>query len=494
MSETVIQGETLLAAARDNLLNPYGLDQSSLQQVLGQIMTHAVDFADLYFQYSRAESWQLEEGQVKSGSFSIEQGVGVRAVAGDKTAFAYTDDITLPALQHAAAATRAIANAGAQGRVEVPGLTHDQQGHLQLSRPSLYIPNDPLASLQDALKVALLEKLERIALSLDPRITQVMAGLAGEYEVMLVARADGLTAADVRPLVRLSVQVIAESNGRREQGSAGGGGRFDYAYFTDEILTQYAQQAVHQALTNLDARPAPAGTMTVVLGAGWPGILLHEAIGHGLEGDFNRKGSSAFSGRVGERVAARGVTVVDDGTLAQRRGSLNVDDEGNPTQCTVLIEDGILKGYMQDTLNARLMGVPVTGNARRESFAHIPMPRMTNTYMLNGDKSPEEIIKSVKHGLYAVNFGGGQVDITSGKFVFSAAEAYMIEDGKITFPVKGATLIGNGPDVLTRVSMIGNDMALDPGVGTCGKEGQSVPVGVGQPTLKIDSLTVGGTV
>jgi TldD protein len=347
--------------------------------------------------------------------------------------------------------------------------------------------------LQDADKVALLEKMERIARSLDPRITQVMASLAGEYEVVLVARADGHVAADVRPLVRLSLQVIAEANGRREQGSAGGGGRFDYAYFSDEMITQYAQQAVHQALTNLDARPAPAGTMTVVLGAGWPGILLHEAIGHGLEGDFNRKGSSAFSGRVGERVASKGVTVVDDGTIAQRRGSLNVDDEGNPTNCTVLIEDGILKGYMQDTLNARLMGVPITGNARRESFAHIPMPRMTNTYMLNGDKDPQDIIKSVKHGLYAVNFGGGQVDITSGKFVFSAAEAYMIEDGKITYPVKGATLIGNGPDVLTRVSMIGNDMALDPGVGTCGKEGQSVPVGVGQPTLKIDSLTVGGT-
>ena len=315
MVETVIQGETLLAAAHDNLLNPYGLDQSSLQQVLGQIMTHDVDFADLYFQYSRAESWQLEEGQVKSGSFSIEQGVGVRAVAGDKTAFAYTDDITLPALQHAAAATRAIANAGAVARVEVPGLTRDQRGQLQLNRPTLYLPHDPLASLQDAHKVALLEKLERIALSLDPRITQVMAGLAGEYEVVLVARADGHVAADVRPLVRVSVQVIAESNGRREQGSSGGGGRFDYAYFTDEMLAQYAQQAVHQALTNLDARPAPAGTMTVVLGAGWPGILLHEAIGHGLEGDFNRKGSSAFSGRVGERVAAKGVTVVDDGTF-----------------------------------------------------------------------------------------------------------------------------------------------------------------------------------
>ena len=493
MTETAIQGETLLATARDHLLAPYGLDASSLQQVLGQIMTHTVDFADLYFQYSRAESWQLEEGQVKSGSFSIEQGAGVRAVAGDKTAFAYTDDITLPALQQAAAATRAIAQAGARARVEVPSLTHDRQGRLQLSRPTLYLPHDPLASLQDAHKVALLEKLERIARSLDPRITQVMAGLAGEYEVMLVARADGRIAADVRPLVRLSLQVIAEANGRREQGSAGGGGRFDYAYFDDAMLTQYAQQAVHQALVNLDARPAPAGSMTVVLGAGWPGILLHEAIGHGLEGDFNRKGSSAFAGRVGERVAALGVTVVDDGTLARRRGSLNVDDEGNPTQCTVLIENGILKGYMQDTLNARLMGVAVTGNARRESFAHIPMPRMTNTYMLNGDKTPEEIIKSVKHGLYAANFGGGQVDITSGKFVFSAAEAYLIEDGKISYPVKGATLIGNGPDVLTRVSMIGNDMALDPGVGTCGKEGQSVPVGVGQPTLRIDGLTVGGT-
>jgi TldD protein len=482
-----------LSTARDSLLAPYGLDQSSLQQVLSQIMVRDVDFADLYFQYSRAESWHLEEGQVKSGSFSIDQGVGVRAVSGDKTAFAYTDDITLPTLQQAAAATRAIAHAGAQARVEVPGLTHDSHGRLQLARPALYLPHDPLVSLQDADKVALLEKMERIARSLDPRITQVMASLAGEYEVVLVARADGHVAADVRPLVRLSLQVIAEANGRREQGSAGGGGRFDYAYFSDEMITQYAQQAVHQALTNLDARPAPAGTMTVVLGAGWPGILLHEAIGHGLEGDFNRKGSSAFSGRVGERVASKGVTVVDDGTIAQRRGSLNVDDEGNPTNCTVLIEDGILKGYMQDTLNARLMGVPITGNARRESFAHIPMPRMTNTYMLNGDKDPQDIIKSVKHGLYAVNFGGGQVDITSGKFVFSAAEAYMIEDGKITYPVKGATLIGNGPDVLTRVSMIGNDMALDPGVGTCGKEGQSVPVGVGQPTLKIDSLTVGGT-
>ncbi|MDP1941974.1 MAG: metalloprotease TldD, partial [Gallionella sp.] len=334
---------------------------------------------------------------------------------------------------------------------------------------------------------------EGYARALDPRVVQVMAGLAGEYEVVMVARNDGLMNADIRPLVRLSVTVIIESNGKREQGSAGGGGRFNYSYFDDAMLRRYAAQAVHQAVVNLDARPAPAGNMTVVLGNGWPGILLHEAIGHGLEGDFNRKGSSAFSGRIGERVASEGVTVVDDGTLADRRGSMQMDDEGNPTQCTTLIKNGILKGYLQDTLNARLMGVPVTGNARRESYAHIPMPRMTNTYMLGGDKDPAEIIASVKHGLYAVNFAGGQVDITSGKFVFSTAEAYMIEDGKITYPVKGATLIGNGPDVLTRISMIGNDMALDSGVGTCGKEGQSVPVGVGQPTVRIDGLTVGGT-
>jgi len=321
----------------------------------------------------------------------------------------------------------------------------------------------------------------------------VIASLAAEYEVMLVVRADGMTAADVRPLVRLSVQVIAEQDGRREQGSAGGGGRFDYEYFTEEVIKDYADRAVEQALVNLSARPAPAGTMTVVLGPGWPGVLLHEAIGHGLEGDFNRKGTSAFTGRIGQRVAAPGVTVVDDGTLHRRRGSLNVDDEGNPTQCTVLIEDGVLKGYMQDTLNARLMDTAPTGNGRRESFAHAPMPRMTNTYMLSGDKDPGEIVASVKRGLYAKNFGGGQVDIVSGKFVFSASEAYMIEDGKVTYPVKGATLIGNGPDALTRVKMIGNDMSLDTGVGTCGKEGQSVPVGVGQPTLRIDGLTVGGT-
>jgi len=476
--------EAAFNTAQATLLAPYSLDDTALEQVFGQMLSHKIDYADLYFQYSRSEGWSLEEGIVKSGSFNIDQGVGVRAVAGEKTAFAYSDDISLTALTAAAQATRAIARQGAETKTQVARRSDGRQ---------LYLPHDPLASLADEAKVALLEKIERYARSLDPRVTQVMAHLGGEYEVVLVRRSDGVTAADVRPLVRISVQVIVEQDGRREQGSGGGGGRFDYAYFTDAIVEDYARKAVEQAITNLDARPAPAGSMTVVLGPGWPGILLHEAIGHGLEGDFNRKGSSAFSGRIGERVAAPGVTVVDDGTIAQRRGSLNIDDEGNPTQRNVLIEDGVLKGYMQDSLNARLMGVAATGNGRRESFAHIPMPRMTNTYMLNGDRDPQEIIQSVQHGLYAVNFGGGQVDITSGKFVFSASEAYMIENGKVTYPVKGATLIGNGPDVLTRVAMIGNDMALDTGVGTCGKEGQSVPVGVGQPTLRIDGLTVGGT-
>ena len=484
ITEQTIQVNDLFSTAHRCLLAPHELDAAGLQNVFGQMFAHRIDYADLYFQYSRAEGWALEEGIVKSGSFNIDQGVGVRAVSGDKTAFAYSDDISMPALVSAAQATRAIAR---------HGVTQSVQAVKRSKGRELYMPEDPIASLKDTDKVALLEKLESYARALDKRIIQVMASLSGEYEVVLVARSDGLLAADVRPLVRLSLQVIAEENGNREQGVAGGGGRFDYAYFTDDVLRDYAAKAVHQAIVNLHAKPAPAGTMTVVLGAGWPGILLHEAIGHGLEGDFNRKGSSAFAGRIGERVAAPGVTVVDDGTIARRRGSLNIDDEGNPTQCTVLIENGILKGYLQDSLNARLMNVPVTGNARRESFAHIPMPRMTNTYMLNGDKTPEEIIASVKHGLYAVNFGGGQVDITSGKFVFSAAEAYMIENGKISYPVKGATLIGNGPDILTRVSMIGNDLSLDPGVGTCGKEGQSVPVGVGQPTLRIDGLTVGGT-
>ncbi len=473
-----------LQLARQALLAAHGLEARHLEGIFGKMLTHRVDYADLYFQYSRAESWSLEEGIVKSGSFSIDQGVGVRAVSGEKTAFAYSDDISLNALETAAQATRAIARQG--GRQKAVHL------HAGKTR-ELYLPHDPIATLKADEKVALLERLERHARALDPRVIQVMANLSGEYDVVLVARNDGMLNADIRPLVRLSLQVIVESHGRREQGSAGGGGRCGYDYFSDEMLERYAREAVHQATVALDARPAPAGNMTVVLGSGWPGILLHEAVGHGLEGDFNRKGSSAFSGRVGEQVAAKGVTVVDDGTIKDRRGSLNMDDEGNPTQRTVLIEDGILRGYLQDTLNARLMGVPVTGNARRESFAHLPIPRMTNTMMLNGDKTREEIIASVKHGLYAANFGGGQVDITSGKFVFSTTEAYMIEDGKITYPVKGATLIGNGPEALTRVTMIGNDLALDPGVGTCGKEGQSVPVGVGQPTVRIDGLTVGGT-
>jgi len=481
---------TSFTLAQQSLLGSHALEVRHLEQVFKKMMAHRVDYADLYFQYGRAESWSLEEGIVKSGSFGIEQGVGVRAVSGEKTAFAYSDNISLDALESASLATREIARQG--GEYKVPALKTSKA--LRSGKGShLYLPQDPIASLNDADKVILLEKLERYARSLDPRVTQVMAGLVGEYDMVLVARSDGLLNADIRPLVRLSLQVIVESNGRREQGSAGGGGRYDYSYFSDEILHDYAAKAVHQALVNLDAKPAPAGNMTVVLGSGWPGILLHEAVGHGLEGDFNRKGSSTFAGRVGERVAAKGVTVVDDGTIINRRGSLNMDDEGNPTQRTVLIEDGILKGYLQDSLNARLMNVPITGNARRESYAHLPMPRMTNTMMLNGDKTHEEIIASVKHGLYAANFGGGQVDITSGKFVFSTTEAYMIENGKITYPVKGATLIGNGPEALTRVSMIGNDLALDPGVGTCGKEGQSVPVGVGQPTVRIDGLTVGGT-
>lgn len=480
-----MQSANVFETASATLLAPHALDEARLQRVFGEIMAHRVDYADLYFQYSRSESWSLEEGIVKSGSFNTDQGVGVRAVSGEKTAFAYSDDISFNALTAAAQATRAIARQGGEGRTAVA-----RQGELR----ALYAPQDPLASLGAPEKVALLERLERKARAIDPRVTQVMASLAGEYEVVMVARSDGVQAADVRPLVRLSLQVIVESGGRREQGSAGGGGRFDYGYFSDALLDDFAAKAVQQALTNLDARPAPAGTMTVVLGPGWPGVLLHEAVGHGLEGDFNRKGTSAFSGRIGERVAARGVTVVDDGTLERRRGSLNVDDEGNPTQHNVLIEDGVLRGYIQDTLNARLMKVAPTGNGRRESYAHVPMPRMTNTYMLNGDKDPQEIIASVDRGLYAVNFGGGQVDITSGKFVFSASEAFIIENGRLTHPVRGATLIGNGPDALTRVSMIGNDMRLDPGVGTCGKDGQSVPVGVGQPTLRIDGLTVGGTV
>ncbi len=471
--------------AKNTLLAPAGLEENDLNKILGQILHHDIDSADIYFQTSRYESWVLEDGIVKDGSYNIEQGVGVRAISGDKTGFAYSDEILLPALSQAATTARAIARQGQQKQVKA---WSGHAGH------ALYNTDDPLRSISEQEKINLLELVDREARRLDPRIKQVVVSLAAEHEVVLVACSDGTLAADIRPLIRMSVSVIAEQNGKREQGSAGGGGRFGYQYFieNDQAL-KYAQEAVRSALVNLDATEAPAGSMPVVLGPGWPGVLLHEAIGHGLEGDFNRKGSSAFTGRIGERVATDQCTIVDDGTLEKRRGSLNIDDEGIPSQYNVLIEKGILKGYLQDKLNAKLMGVPPTGNGRRESYAHLPLPRMTNTYMLAGNYDPEEIIASVDKGIYAANFGGGQVDITSGKFVFSTSEAYLIENGKITRPVKGATLIGDGPDVLTHVSMVGNDLKLDDGVGTCGKEGQSIPVGVGQPTLKIDQITVGGT-
>jgi TldD protein len=476
-----------LDVAQALMLEPFGLDDAALTRALATIREHRVDDADLYFETTRHEGWSLEEGIVKSGNFSIDQGVGVRAVAGERTAFAYSDDLSVDSLMDAARTVRTIASAGQDRRIKLA-----RRPRIAGSRV-LYAPTDPIATLDSTQKVALLEKVEQLARAKDPRVKQVMAGLAAEYDVVLVARADGTRAADVRPLVRLSVTVIAESNGRREVGSGGGGGRFGLGYFTDAVIGGYVDHAVNAALTNLDSRPVPAGDMTVVLGPGWPGVLLHEAVGHGLEGDFNRRGTSTFAGRIGQRVAAKGVTVLDDGTLADRRGSLNVDDEGHASQRNVLIEDGILRGYIQDSLNARLMGVQPTGNGRRESYAHVPMPRMTNTYMLGGDRDPAEIVASIKRGLYATNFGGGQVDITSGKFVFSASEAFWVENGKILYPVKGATIIGNGPDALTRVSLIGNDMQLDTGVGVCGKDGQSVPVGVGQPTLRIDRLTVGGT-
>jgi TldD protein len=474
-----------LSIARELILNPSGLDTSRLDRVFGEVMSYSVDFADLYFQLAHQESWSLEDGIVKDGSASIEQGVGVRALAGEKTGFAYSDEIVLPALEEASRAARAIAVQGGDRRVQA---WSPRGGH------QLYLPADPVASLSTENKVAWLERVDREARRTDPRVVHVTASLTAVHDVVLVATSEGQLAADVRPLVRFNVSVLVEQNGRREQGYAGMGGR----YSLEELVAgdrplALAREAVRQALINLEAIPAPAGPMTVVLGPGWPGILLHEAIGHGLEGDFNRKGTSAFANRIGERVAAPECTVVDDGTLSQRRGSLNIDDEGTPTQCTMLIENGILRGYMQDRLNARLMGVKPTGNGRRESFAHMTLPRMTNTYMRPGPHDPQEIISSVKNGIYAVNFGGGQVDITSGKFVFSASEAYAIENGRLGAPIKGATLIGNGPDVLTRVAMVGNDLKLDEGVGTCGKEGQSVPVGVGQPTLKIEGLTVGGT-
>ena len=474
-----------LALARNSILAPVGLGDADLDRLIGALQSPAIDAADVYFQSSRLQSWVLEDGIIKDGNFHIEQGAGLRAIAGEKTGFAYSDELQFPALAQAAEAARAIAGGGREGLVHIGGMPVAQR---------LYEPLDPIDSLDDAAKVELLHRVDAEARRADARVTQVVTSLVAVQDTILVIADDGRMSADVRPLIRLNVNVVVEQDGRREQGHSGGGARRDLGFFLEQDRALgFAREAVRQALVSLEAGVAPAGSMTVVLGPGWPGVLLHEAIGHGLEGDFNRKGTSAFAGRLGERVAAKGVTVVDDGTLAARRGSLNIDDEGTPTQNTTLIEDGILVGYMQDRLNARLMGMAPTGNGRRESYAHLPMPRMTNTYMLAGDRDPQEILASVRKGLYAANFGGGQVDITSGKFTFSASEAYQIEDGKIGRPVKGATLIGNGPDVLTRVSMIGNDLRLDEGVGTCGKDGQSVPVGVGQPTLRVDGLTVGGT-
>lgn len=475
----------MIALAEQRLLRPGGISTSDLDRVFACLMTPAVDAADLYFQHSRSESWMLEDGIVKDGSHLIEQGVGVRAQSGEKTGFAYSDDIVMPALLEAAGSARAIAREGSNGNGRPLAIT---------SARALYPAIDPIDSMSSEAKVRVLREIDAYARSLDTRVKEVIVSISATVDTVLVAASDGTLAADVRPLVRFNVQVIAEQNGRRESGGSGGGGRYDLIeLLEDDRARRIAREAVRTALVNLDAVAAPAGNMTVVLGPGWPGVLLHEAIGHGFEGDFNRKGTSAFSNSMGQRVAAKGVTIVDDGTLAGRRGSLSVDDEGTPTNCTVLVEDGIMRGLIQDKFNARLMGAKPTGNGRRESFAHLPMPRMTNTYMQAGDKDPEEILRSVKRGLYAVNFGGGQVDITNGKFVFSASEAYLIEDGKVTRPVKGATLIGAGPEVLKHVSMIGNDLKLDEGVGVCGKDGQSVPVGVGQPTLKIDTLTVGGT-
>jgi len=472
-----------------HLLTDSGLEISSLEQALGQIHRHDTDYADLYFQSSQHESWVLEDGIIKEGSYNIERGVGVRAISGEKTGFAYSDEISPAALDKACKAARTIAPAGG---------THQVRGLSQGSYPTRYEQDNPILGMAEAEKVALLKAVDAYVRKQEPGINQVVVSLTGVYEEVLVAASDGTLATDVRPLVRLNCSVLLESGDRRERGGAGAGGRHTYSFFSSDengrpVYEQLADDALHMARVNMQAIASPAGTMPVVLGSGWPGVLLHEAVGHGLEGDFNRKGASTFSGKMGQQVAAKGVTVVDDGTMQDRRGSLSVDDEGTPTQRNVLIEDGVLTGYMQDKMNARLMGVKPTGNGRRESYAHLPMPRMTNTYMLGGQYDPQEIIKTIDRGIYAPNFAGGQVDITSGKFVFSSAEAYLIENGKITAPVKGATLIGNGPEVMQKISMIGNDVALDRGVGVCGKDGQSVPVGVGQPTLKIDELTVGGT-
>ncbi|MEI6458855.1 MAG: metalloprotease TldD [Pseudomonadota bacterium] len=477
--------------AHDAILLPAGLSVPRLESVLGYMHEHALDEAELYFQWSREEAWSLEDGIVKDGSHSIDQGVGVRAMAGEKTGLAYSDEIGEVALMEAARAARAIVRHG--GTLAHPGAAGIRVG-APIAATRLYRPLDPIISLADTDKVEFLQSLDRAARAADSRVQQVMASLSGSYEIVLVVNSRGVLAADVRPLVRVNISVILESGGRREQGYVGMGGR----YSLDELLrhpdvADLPRQAIHAASVNLQAVPAPAGTMTVVLASGWPGVMLHEAVGHPLEGDFNRKGTSAFSGRMGEKVASALCTVVDDGTLERRRGSLSIDDEGTPTRCTTLIEGGVLKGYMQDRLNGRLMGAGSTGNGRRESFAHATLPRMTNTYMLPGPHDPEEIVRSVERGLYAVNFGGGQVDTTSGKFVFSTSEAYLIEDGRITQPVKGASLIGSGPEVLQRVTMLGNDLKIDAGVGICGKEGQTIPVGVGLPTMRIDGLTVGGT-
>jgi TldD protein len=474
-----------------SLLSDSHIDEDMLSKTLNSMMGRQVDYADLYFQASQHETWVLEDGIVKEGSYNIERGVGVRAISGEKTGFAYSDDINPEALQKAADAAKGIADSGAGVTVKA----FSRQSPIQV-----YQSVEPLGSLTQEQKIDLLHQIEAHARQVDSRVKQVIASISGVYETILVSASDGTFGTDIRPLVRLNCSVLVEENGKRERASAGGGARTDYSYFFEveagnnkPRYLAYAEESVRQALVNLVAIEAPAGSFPVVLGAGWPGVLLHEAVGHGLEGDFNRKGSSAFSGKVGQQVTSELCTIVDDGTLPNRRGSISIDDEGTPGQYNVLIEKGILKGYMQDKHNAGLMGVKPTGNGRRESYAHLPMPRMTNTYMLAGESSPEDIIKSVKKGIYAPNFAGGQVDITSGKFVFTSSEAYLIEDGKITSPVKGATLIGNGPEAMKRISMVGNDLKLDGGVGVCGKDGQSIPVGVGQPTLKVDEMTIGGT-
>ncbi len=484
-----------LKIAQTHLLDSYDLNLNHLDKLLNQLMSKGANYADLYFQHTENEAWVLDEGIIKSGSYAIDKGVGVRSVYNDKTAFAYTDQIHINTLNQAVANNLSIGDAVmAETSVANNYVHHNNlESHITkiTKQHNLYAPHNPLISLSSAEKIALLRLIDDLARKY-AYVKNVIAAVTSEYDIVLIARADGQIMSDIRPLVRLSITIMVEKNGMHEKGHSGGGGRYDYNYFSEELIKTYIKDAIDIAYNNLEAEIAPAGTMPVVLGNGWPGVLLHEAIGHGLEGDFNRKGSSAFSEKIGQQVAAKGVTIVDDGSIHNRRGSLNIDDEGNTTQCNVLIEDGILRAYMQDEMNARLMNVPVTGNGRRESYASIPMPRMTNTHMLSGDYAAQEIIESVKYGIYATHFEGGQVDITNGKFVFTASQAFLIENGKVTRPLKGATLIGDGPESLKYISMIGNDSQLDSGVGVCGKSGQSVPVGVGQPTLRIDEMTVGG--